>query len=111
MGNIITGNTSMLILELISRNDMYGYEIMEELKSQSGGKFNLKAGTLYPLLHNLEKEGNIETYSKEFNGKIRKYYKITSSGKSELEKQKQQWEEFYSTVNGILGGDKDVLQN
>lgn len=111
MGTIITGNTSMLILELISQRDMYGYELMDELKQRSNGKFNLKAGTLYPLLHNLEKERNVETYSKEFNGKERKYYKITSAGKYELENQKQQWEEFYNAVNGVLGGKKSVLQN
>lgn len=111
MGNIITGNTSMLILELINQRDMYGYELMEELEKRSQGKFKLKAGTLYPLLHNLEKEGNIETYSKEFNGKVRKYYKITATGNEELEKQKKQWKEFYNAVNGILGGNKGVLQN
>lgn len=111
MGNIITGNTSMLILELINQRDMYGYELMEELKKRSEGKFTLKAGTLYPLLHNMEKEGIIEAYSKEYRGKNRNYYKITTTGKKELEKQKQQWEEFYNTINNILGGNDNVLQN
>lgn len=111
MANIITGNTAMLILELINERDMYGYELMEELEKRSKGKFTLKAGTLYPLLHSLEKDGNIETYSKEHNGKLRKYYRITNKGKEELSKQKRQWEEFTDTVNDIIGGNKGVLQN
>lgn len=111
MGNIITGNTSMLILELIKEKDMYGYELMEELETRSKGKFTLKAGTLYPILHTLEKEGHIETYSKEYNGKNRKYYKITVLGNDELENRKKQWEDFYNTVNSILGTDKNALQN
>ena len=52
--SLISGNTDMLILKLLEKQDMYGYQMIEELAKQSDHTFELKAGTLYPLLHLLE---------------------------------------------------------
>ena len=65
---------------------MYGYEMIDTLRGKSKNVFELKAGTLYPLLHGLEEKGFVESYEKEAVGKIRKYYHITRSGKKELKK-------------------------
>lgn len=54
--SLISGNTDMLILKLLEKQDMYGYQMIEELAKQSDHTFELKAGTLYPLLHLLEQE-------------------------------------------------------
>ena len=51
------GGTEMLLLSLLSRKEMYGYEMIAALREQSDHVFDLKAGTLYPLLHGLEREG------------------------------------------------------
>lgn len=50
------GNTSMLLLQLLSERDMYGYEMIETLGKRSENLFELKAGTLYPLLHTMESQ-------------------------------------------------------
>ena len=81
--NMVSGNTAMLILKLISEKDMYGYEMIDTLRGKSKNVFELKAGTLYPLLHGLEEKGFVESYEKEAVGKIRKYYHITRSGKKQ----------------------------
>ena len=75
--NMVSGNTAMLILKLISEKDMYGYEMIDTIRGKSKNVFELKAGTLYPLLHGLEEKGFVESYEKEAVGKIRKYYHIT----------------------------------
>ena len=54
--SLISGNTDMLILKLLEKQDMYGYQMIEELAKQSDHTFELKAGTLYPLLHLLEQK-------------------------------------------------------
>ena len=51
--SLISGNTSMLLLKLLSEKDMYGYEMIETLEAKSNHVFELKAGTLYPLLHTM----------------------------------------------------------
>ena len=58
--SLLTGSTTVLILKLLEEKDMYGYEMISNLAKKSNHTFDLKAGTLYPLLHNLEKNGIVE---------------------------------------------------
>ena len=82
MTNDKSASTTTLILKLLEECDMYGYQMIETLSKKSDDTFNLKAGTLYPILHNLEKDGMVESYEQKANGaKIRKYYHLTSKGK------------------------------
>ena len=80
--SLISGSTSMLILRLLEEKDMYGYEMIETLEQKSNNVFTLKAGTLYPLLHSLEDKTYLTAYESEVNGKVRKYYSITKSGRN-----------------------------
>jgi len=102
--NLVTGNTKMLVLALIESGDKYGYEIIKELEAKSYGTFVLKEGTLYPILHNLEKEELIKStsYNMETN-RVRKYYKMTKKGRLYLYNKKKEWAEFSSKVNLIIG--------
>ena len=100
--SLMSGSLSMLILKLLSEKDMYGYEMIEVLRSRSQNVFELKAGTLYPLLHNLEDKGFVTVYEKEYVGKIRKYYRITRQGQGQLEKKKEEWNQYASAVSQIL---------
>lgn len=103
--NLITGSTTMLILKLLEDRDMYGYLMIEELAKRSDKTFSLKAGTLYPLLHNLEIEGMLNSYDERGdNGRIRKYYSITKKGKGMLEEKEKEWSTYASAINQILYG-------
>ena len=55
--SLISGSTTLLILSLLEEKDMYGYEMIDTLKGKSNNVFELKAGTLYPLLHSMEEKG------------------------------------------------------
>lgn len=87
--SLLTGSTTMLILKLLEQKDMYGYEMIEQLSKQSQNTFSLKAGTLYPLLHNLEVKGMVQSYDSEGHGRMRKYYKLTNDGHGLLEDKKK----------------------
>ena len=65
--NMVSGNTAMLILKLISEKDMYGYEMIDTLSKRSDNVFELKVGTLYPLLHSMVQSGYLESYNQEAN--------------------------------------------
>jgi PadR family transcriptional regulator, regulatory protein PadR len=101
---LISGSTSMLLLTLLSEKDMYGYEMIETLNKRSNHVFDLKAGTLYPLLHSLENDGYLESYDDLESAKPRKYYRITKSGRKFLKEKKAEWNEYTNAVNGVLGG-------
>ena len=102
--NMASGNTSMLLLKLLSEKDMYGYEMIETLGSRSNEVFELKAGTLYPLLHSLESGKLLVSYEKEVAGKTRKYYSITKEGQKALKKKTEEWETYSQAVAKVLGG-------
>jgi len=98
----ISGSTDILILRLLEEKDMYGYEMIDLLRQRSKNVFELKAGTLYPLLHSLELKGLLTSYESEANGKIRKYYQITKSGCRYLKDKKQEWQIYAQAVADIL---------
>ena len=98
------GVLEIIILDLLTEKDRYGYEIIKDLTDRSGGYFELKEGTLYPLLYRLNGNGLIENYwGKEMNDAARrKYYHLTEKGVMTLEKKKQLWKELVHAVNAIL---------
>lgn len=101
--SLISGSTTMLLLKLLEEKDMYGYEMIEVLRERSQNVFELKAGTLYPLLHNLEEKGLLTVYEREAGNKVRKYYSITKNGKKTLDEKKGEWELYSKAVVSVLG--------
>ncbi len=99
---LLSGSMGMMILQLLSEKDMYGYEMIEALRSRSQNVFELKAGTLYPLLHGLEEKYFLTSYEQEVQGKTRKYYQITKEGRKQLERKKEEWETYSRAVSGVL---------
>lgn len=100
--SLFSGSTAMLLLGLLEEKDRYGYEMIETLEQRSNHLFELKAGTLYPLLHSLEAKGFLTAYEQESEGKRRKYYSITKEGKRHLKQQKQEWKEYAAAVGNVL---------
>lgn len=109
--SLMTGSTTMLILKLLDTDEMYGYQMIEELERRSENVFTLKAGTLYPILHILEEQGMVESYDKlSDNSRPRKYYRITKRGKELFKEKKAEWENYTSIVNQVLGGYNYAVQ-
>lgn len=101
--NLVSGNTSMLLLRLLSEKDMYGYEMIDTLSKRSNNIFELKVGSLYPLLHSLVKEGYLKSFDEQANGKLRKYYQITESGERYLGKLIEEWAVHADAVDMMIG--------
>lgn len=81
-----------IILTILSKNESYGYEIIQNVKEISNGTIDYGDGTIYPVLHKLEKKELIESYWKiADSGRKRKYYKVSTKGKKELLNAKENW--------------------
>ena len=101
--SLMTGSTTMLVLSLLAREEMYGYQMITELARRSDHTFELKEGTLYPLLHTLEAEGLVTVHEKEAEtGRMRKYYRITRKGLKVLKEKKEEWDFFTEKVNAVV---------
>ena len=101
---LIKGSTITLILNELSKEPMYGYKMIKEIEGKSNGVFIFKEGTLYPILHDLEKKKFIESYWEVENGRRRKYYKITKQGIKELNVREEEWQLFSKTMGLVLRG-------
>ena len=107
---LVGGRTVLMLLALLGEGDRNGYEIIKELREKSNSTFEFKEGTLYPVLHRMESSGLVMSYRKEAeNGKSRKYYSITAGGKKRLTAEKEQWQEFTTAVNKVIGGENYAL--
>ncbi|SFL10584.1 transcriptional regulator, PadR family [Paenibacillus sp. 1_12] len=100
---LMKGSTAMLILTLLGRKEMYGYEMTKEIESRSSGLFTFKEGTLYPILHTLEADKIVESYWSEQEGRKRKYYRLTDNGKKQLQTKQQEWNLFRTAVDRVIG--------
>ena len=96
-------HTALLVLALLSREDMYGYQMITRLEEQSDHTFEMKEGTLYPILHGLEADGLVTVREKAAEtGRMRKYYRITKKGLKMLEEKKAEWTFFAEKVNAVI---------
>ena len=99
------GCVRTLVLELLSRRPMYGYEIATTLGRRSEQVFSIGQGTLYPLLYSLERKGLIRTCKEEKDpnsGRRRLYYELTGKGKRSLEKDLETWSEIVRGMTLVL---------
>ena len=101
--SLFSGSMTMLVFKLLEEKDMYGYEMIDTLAQRSNNVFELRAGTLYPLLRSLVNQKCLSSYEEEVNGKIRKYYTLTSIGKALLEEKQKTWREYSDAVLSVIG--------
>ncbi len=96
------GTLELCVLSIVSERDCYGYELVGRISEC----MQVTEGTIYPLMKRLKDMGNIDSYIVESQeGPPRKYYTITNTGKSELERLSKEWYEFIESVNRLLKGE------
>ena len=100
---LMKGSTAALVLSVLKNQDLYGYKIIKEIALRSDDVFVLKEGTLYPLLHALEKAGDVRAYEHTApSGRERRYYALTERGKGRLQEKTEEWTYFAESVNAVL---------
>ena len=87
-------------LAILHRGDTYGYEITQEMKKS----ITVSESTLYPVLRRLQKEGLCMTYDQPYQGRNRRYYRITEKGEAQLSDYLKQWNDYRTAVQRLLYG-------
>ena len=87
-----------LVLSIIRKEDSYGYQISQQLKSVSA----MKDSTLYPILKRLSDSGYVDTYDQPFQGRNRKYYRITETGIRQQELLFNDWKTYTGAIDAII---------
>ena len=98
------GSHELIILKLLSRTDMYGYQIVQQMSLLSDRAFEMSQGSLYPVLHRLEQEGYVTSYSAPEKGRERLYYHLTEKGSAALADREARWQHYVQAMGSILKG-------
>jgi len=100
---LIKGTLKTIVLNLLKQQGkMYGYEITQMVKTMTNGKIQITEGALYPTLHALEKNGELQV-EKEYIGKrVRKYYTLTDLGQKSSEEKVNEFSDFVNTMKFLL---------
>ena len=105
---LLKGNTPTLVLAVLRDGPLHGYGIAREIERRSGEALSCKEGTLYPVLHSLERDGLIQgEWRRDEGERSRKEYTLTTAGAAALEERARSWEQFAAAIGRVLGGGQD----
>jgi PadR family transcriptional regulator PadR len=106
--DFLNGVPELLILRLLVRKPMYGYELVQSIKFQSESALQFGEGCIYPILHRLERAGLLTSRREDVGGRSRTVYRLTPAGVRQLEESVSAWQRVIQAVKRILDGDAHV---
>lgn len=91
-----------IVLAVVSREaeGTYGYKITQDVR----GAIDVSESTLYPVLRRLQKDGCLAVYDRQFDGRNRRYYKVTERGRDQLENYRTEWKEYSLKISNLFEG-------
>ena len=102
--NFMNGVPELLVLRLLDREGMYGYQIVQAIADRTGSVITVGEGVVYPVLHSLESEGALRSRRRTVDGRSRIYYSITRAGSHRLAALSGTWTTLAAAIQGVLSG-------
>lgn len=102
MRDILKGHVDLLLLSVLEDGPAHGYGLVESLRQRSEGAFDLAEGTVYPSLYRLERRRLVVSGWESVAGRRRRVYRLTRTGRAELERQRWDWREFTRAMDAIV---------
>jgi len=102
--NFMNGVPELLILRLLQQEEMYGYEIVQAIRSGTDAVIAVGEGVVYPVLHGLERDGALKSRRKTVNGRSRIYYSVTRAGLRRLTDLSRDWSNLTGAIHKMLRG-------
>lgn len=100
----VNGVPELVILRLLAGRAMYGYELVQAIRCETGGALTFGEGVVYPTLHALERAGHLRSKRRDSGGRSRVYYGLTAKGKRRLDRLSKQWAGVHEAVSRVLQG-------
>jgi|SRR5579872_6713794 len=102
--SFLNGVPELLMLRLLSRREMYGYEIVKAIQTETREIFSFGEGCVYPYLHWLEKEKLVSSRRREVGGRSRNYYQLTGRGRKRLKELSAEWNRVAAGISLVMEG-------
>lgn len=106
--SFLNGVPELLVLRLLEEQEMYGYELVQAIRSRTGEVITAGEGVVYPVLHALEREGAVRSKRRAVSGRSRVYYSLTPAGMRRLEEMSGAWTRVTNAIQGMLKGDRNA---
>ncbi len=103
--NFVNGLPELLILRLLSREEMYGYQLVREIRERSHEALFFGEGCVYQLLHRMVAAGLIRVQRKVVRGRLRHYYQTTARGTKRVARLQREWNLVVAGASAVLGPD------
>jgi len=97
------GQLDGLLLAILQRGPLHGYAIASELRDRSGGALEVPEGTLYPVLHRLEKDGLVRSHWEKVGGRRRRVYAASPTSQNALRERVQSWQRLSGAIDAVFG--------
>lgn len=102
MRDALKGHVDLLLLSVLDDEPAHGYRLVEALRERSEGAFDFAEGTVYPSLYRLERRRLVASGWESVGGRRRRVYRLSRSGRVELERQRSEWHEFSRAMQAIV---------
>lgn len=101
--NLLQGTLDMLILKALAVGELHGLGVSRRIEQITGGTFDVKPGSLFPALHRMEEAGWLAAeWGESENNRRAKYYRLTKSGRKQLESETRQWRRIADAIASAL---------
>ena len=104
--NFMAGVPELMILRLLQDQDMYGYQIVQAIRSETGDVVSLGEGIVYTVLHALEREGALKSRRKTVAGRSRVYYSVTATGLRRYHDLAATWTTLAGAIQSVMRGSR-----
>lgn len=109
--DFLNGVPELLLLQLLARQPMYGYELVQAIRRTTGERLDFGEGCVYPILHRLEREAVLARRREEVAGRSRIVYRLTAKGFRRLDESAALWRQITDAVGLVLHGGADARPN
>jgi PadR family transcriptional regulator PadR len=106
--NFMAGVPELIILRLLQKQDMYGYELVQSIRAETGDTVSLGEGVVYTVLHTLEREGALKSRRKTVEGRSRIYYAVTAAGLKRYSDLAHNWTTLARAIRSVIEGPHHV---
>ena len=103
--NFMNGVPELLVLRCLRDREMYGYELVQEIKGRTHTVVTLGEGVVYPVLHALERNGSLQSRRKSVGGRSRVYYALTAKGQERLDGLSNNWATLAEAIGRVMQGE------
>jgi PadR family transcriptional regulator PadR len=102
--DFLNGVPELLILELLDRQPMHGYDLVRAIREASGARFDFGEGCIYPVLHRLEEQKLLVSKRESIGGRQRIIYRVSRTGQKRRAESLAAWQNVVTAINSVLQG-------